>query len=271
MRPREVAIALAAVAVLATGCSRLTFVKPSAQRKSAERVAPEYRFRETEAGKRRMEMRRHVAAADRALREGQLDVAWTESQAALKAAPDQAEPHSMVALVASARGEAELAGRHYAEAARLAPSGSTLNNHGAWLCGNGRAAESLRWFDGALADPNYGDQAGALANAGTCAAMAGEHERAERDLRAALALEPENTVALSAMAERQFALGRYLEARAFSERRLAAAPATAQALELASRIEEKLGDSVAATRYVQRLRTEFPQAGNAIPGGNAQP
>ncbi|HEY4560163.1 MAG TPA: type IV pilus biogenesis/stability protein PilW, partial [Lysobacter sp.] len=46
--------------------------------------------------------------------------------------------------------------------------------------------------------------------------------------------------------------------RAFVERRLAAGPADADTLLLASQIEKSLGDTTAAERYVQRLRTEFP-------------
>lgn len=271
MRPRD-AIALAiAIAVLASACSRLTFVRPNAQRKGAEQVAPEYDFRETEDSKRRLEARRRAAAADQQLRAGQVDAAAVEARAALKADPALPESHTAMALVASRQGQAELAGRHYAQAAKIGPSGATYNNYGAWLCGNGRPADSLDWFANAMRDPNYGDRSGALANAGTCAAMAGQYERAERDLRASLELDPVNAVALGAMADYQYRQGQYFEARAFSERRLAAAPATPAALELASRIEQKLGDNIAATRYVQRLRTEFPQAGTATPGDNTPP
>src|SRR5690606_40088731 len=66
-----------------------------------------------------------------------------------------AEAHTMMALVAAEQGRYELAGTHHAEAARLAPSGMTYNNYGAWLCANGRAAESLEWFDQAVLDPRY--------------------------------------------------------------------------------------------------------------------
>ena len=114
--------------------------------------------------------------------------------------------------------------------------------------------------------------AAALANAGECAGRAGQHGRVERDLRAALSLDPDNAVALGAMAEHQFRNGRYLEARAFSERRLGVAPPDASALLLASQIEDKLGDKAAAARYVQRLRTEFPQARTAAqPGEGSSP
>ena len=271
MRLRESCLLAVAVAVLAGGCSRLTFVKPSAERKGAERLAQGYSFKETKESKARQQARIQVSVADRHLRAGELAAAAAAAKAALKADASSPEPHTMMALVASQQGQGELAGRHYAEAARLGPSGATYNNYGAWLCGNGRAQESLRWFDDAVSDPRYGDRAGALANAGACAARAGEHDRVERDLRAALELDPVNAVALAAMAEHAFNEGRHLEARAFSERRLAAAPVTPATLELASRIEEQLGDTVAATRYVQRLRTEFPQARNTIPGDSTQP
>lgn len=272
MRLREGVPLLLALAVLAgSGCSRLSFVKPSAERRGGEQVAPDYSFRETPASRARAEARRQVSIADRHLRAGELDAAARAASAALKADPTLAESHTMRALVAGQQGQQELAGRHYAEAARLGPSGATYNNHGAWLCGNGRAQESLRWFDEAVQDPAYGDRAGALANAGACAAKAGQGDRVERDLRAALELDPTNVVALEAMARHAFDQGRHLEARAFSERRLAAAPVTPATLELASRIEQQLGDTVAATRYVQRLRTEFPQARNTLPGDSTQP
>ncbi|WP_298579893.1 type IV pilus biogenesis/stability protein PilW [uncultured Luteimonas sp.] len=271
MRLPEWCLLAVAVALLAGGCSRLTFVKPSAERRGGERVAPEYSFKETRESRARLEARNQVAIADRNLRAGELENAAAAASAALKADASLPEPHTMMALVATRQGRSELAGTHYAEAARLGPSGATYNNYGAWLCGNGRAQESLRWFDDAVTDPSYGDRAGALANAGACASRAGQHDRVERDLRAALELDPVNAVALEAMATHAFAAGRHLEARAFSERRLAAAPATPATLELASRIEEQLGDTVAATRYVQRLRTEFPQARNTIPGDSTQP
>ena len=55
-----------------------------------------------------------------------------------------------------ARNEDAQAGRAYARALALAPNqGAMLNNHGAWLCRNDRAAESLVHFERALADPAY--------------------------------------------------------------------------------------------------------------------
>ena len=71
MRLREGVPLLLALAVLAgSGCSRLSFVKPSAERRGGEQVAPDYSFRETPASRARAEARRQVSIADRHLRAG---------------------------------------------------------------------------------------------------------------------------------------------------------------------------------------------------------
>jgi type IV pilus assembly protein PilF len=265
-------VAVIAASVLLASCSRLTFVKPNASRGKVDRIAPEYDLRDVPRNKGAASARRHEMLAEERLRSGELDAAESEARSALKADPKSVTAHTLLALVEERRGRAAVAGSHYAKAAELAPqSGAMLNNYGAWLCGNGRARESLAWFDSALQDPSYGSRSSALANAGACAGMAGEYGRVERDLRAALALDPDNAVALFAMAEHAFRNARYMDARAFSERRLAAAPASPQVLLLASQIETRLGDKAAAARYVQRLDREFPQARTAQSGESSPP
>lgn len=268
MRVREALLLAAAVAVLATGCSRLSFIKPSAERGRYQQVAPDYSYGDTAEMRKRSQVRIHVAEAGRALDAGQVDQAGREASAALRLDGRSPDALTMMALVEMVRGDHEAAGRHYALAAEVAPGdGGVQNNYGAWLCRQGRAAESMAYFERAVADPNYGGRADALANAGACAEAAGRGDRAEAYLRAALRLDPVNSVALASMAEYQYRNGHYLEARAFSQRRLDAAPATPEVLLLASQIEEKMGDNAAAARYRQRLGREFPHALQQNPGG----
>lgn len=267
MRLRD-AIAVAVIAAVGLGaCSRLTFIKPSTKRKGFTQTGPDYTIRSDGRGNARMAALDRVALAEQRLRAGQVDQAEVEARAALKVDPKLPDAYTVLAMVADRRGQGPQAGGYYAKAAQLAPArGTVLNNYGVWLCGNGRAAESLGWFDRALADPAYPTRARALANAGACALDAGQYPRAERDLRQALSLDPANPAALGAMARNEYRAARYLEARAFSERRLAAAAATPETLVLASQIEEKLGDTAAAARYVRRLREEFPQTLETRPG-----
>lgn len=265
------ALALAAIAVALAGCSRLTFVKPSTDRGGYTQVAPDYDVREDPRGAKRLLARERAAAAADALRRGDLAQAERLAQQALGGDRTVAEAHTVLAIAAERQGRAKEAGGHYAAAAKLAPAdGTVLNNYGAWLCGSGKPAEALAYFDRALADRAYPTPAAALANAGTCALRAGQRSRAERDLRDALALDPDEAAALAAMARLEYDAGDYLQARAFSERRLAAAAATPEVLQLASQIEQKLGDAAAAARYVQRLGGEFPLYQQAPQGGESQ-
>lgn len=144
--------------------------------------------------------------------------------------------------------------------------GEALNNYGVWLCAQGRAAESLAWFEKAARIPGYATRAGALGNAGACALEAGDAMRAEAYSRLAVELDPEHAVALGTLARVMFDQQRWFEARAFSQRRLAAAPENVASLQLASQIEQKLGDSDAARRYGDRMRKLGSVDGDADPG-----
>lgn len=264
-------LVLALAAVSACGCSRLTFVKANPDRDDYKRTAQDVDVHETREAKQRTTARNHAVLSQRELARGDLDAAEAEARKALKMQSDSADAHTLLAVITERRGRSAEAGAHYRRAAELAPAnGGVLNNYGAWLCSNGRAAEALPWFDQALAAPGYRTPGAALANAGACALQGGQPGRVERDLRAAIGFDPENPVALAALAEHEFRAGRYMDARAFSQRRLSAAPADAPALLLASQIEQKLGDTAAAARYVRRLREEFPDVVPGNPGESTQ-
>nr|WP_281781748.1 type IV pilus biogenesis/stability protein PilW [Lysobacter auxotrophicus] len=247
--------------MLATGaCSRVPFVKQDFKRQDFERTSPEVNVAGNGRNKDAVAASRPLELARARLLAGDYAAAEKEALKALKLDPKSADAETVLAVVVARRGDSAEAGRRYQRAAELAPTnGAIQNNYGVWLCREGRAAESLAWFDRALQDPRYTTPSVALANSGSCAARAGQDDRARRDLRRAVELDPNNATALGALAELEFRQGNAFEARAFSERRLSAAPADAGALQLASQIEEKLGDRAAAARYVQRMRAEFPQ------------
>ena len=250
-----------AVAVLATSaCSRMTFVRQDFKRQDFERTTPEVNVSGNARNKDAIAASRTLEVAQLRLMSGDYAAAETEARKALRIDPDSVDAETVLAVAAARRGDSAEAGRHYLRAAELGPdNGAVQNNYGVWLCREGKTAESLAWFDRALQDPRYATPAVALANSGSCAARAGQDDRARRDLRRAIQLDPGNATALGALAELEFRQGNAFEARAFSERRLSAAPPDPEALQLASQIEEKLGDTAAAARYVQRMRAEFPQ------------
>jgi type IV pilus assembly protein PilF len=272
MRRPDAVVVLLLVALAGAGCSRVAFFKTDPSRQGYERVSEPVVVNESAAGRQRDGTALSLARAQQFLAAGDLAAAETQAKQALRGDPKSADAYTLLGAIASRRGREADAGAHYKQAATLAPNaGAALNNYGAWLCSNGHAAEALGWFERALQDPAYRSPASAMANAGKCALDAGRVEDAERSLRAALDLDAENGVALEALARMRYSQARYMDARAFSERRLAAAPASADALLLASQIEDKLGDSAASARYGRRLREEFPGASSGNAGGSNAP
>ncbi len=223
-------------------------------------VAPVYTARDSEAVRRQHNYQTQLALAGADLQAGQLASAEKRARAAQRLDDSRPDALMVLAAVADRQGRASEAGALLRRSAELAPQrGDVLNNYGAWLCQSGEAVEALGWFERALAAPGYTSPATALANAGRCALQAGQLDRAVSDLRQAVQRDPGNPLALESLARIAFDQGRFLEARAFSERRLVAAPVTVSVLQLASQIETRLGDSLAADRYLQRIRQEFPQ------------
>ena len=255
-RPDRLWLALLAgvLAVAVGGC------KSHPKAKLGPSQAPVYSVGDPESVRREVRWRGLLTLATRDMQVGNLDAAERKVREALKLAPEAPDALVLQAGIDDRRGRTRQAGENFRKAAELAPQrGDVLNNYGAWLCQQGQPAESLVWFDRALQAPGYATRGEAQANAGSCALDAGQLERAERDLRAALVAAPANPVALESMAQLSYRQGRYMEARAFAERRIAAAPATRSVLQLASQIEVKLGDRAASDRYLQRIRQEFPQ------------
>jgi len=245
-------------ALLLAGCGHGHATKPGKVR-HVERVAPEYKLRDDPQARKRTHYQEVLRLAGDRYGRGELEAAAEYARSAQKLEPANPAAYTLLAVIEGRRGNQQEAGGLYRRATELAPQqGDVLNNYGAWLCANGHPAEALVWFDRALADAAYESRADALANAGGCALGAGQNERAGQNLRQALALAPDNAYALESMARNEFQHQRYFEARAFYQRRLAAAPATASVLQLAIQIEQRLGDTKAASRYQQRLREEFP-------------
>ena len=260
MRRPDAVLILSIVVLTLVGCGTAQQNARTGSVRKIQQVAQVYDVHDGRDSRKRTKFLQVLGMAVDRLRQGALDEAEANARAALKLEPRLPDAYTVLATIAGQRGQADEAGRLYRQAAEMAPAeGAVLNNYGVWLCSNGYPAEALVWFDRALAAPGYPSPAAALANAGDCAMEAGQVERAVLDLRRALELDPADSVALEAMARLEFDAGRFFEARAFSQRRLAAAPASRSVLQLAVHIEDRLGDKAAASRYQQRLRQEFPE------------
>ena len=260
------------------GCSRLAFVKPEPASASARRraVARTPRRRQRRGRATRCGRAQHARAGGTAT----CARAMTPTPRALRARRCKCRPDfrrrqhpagrdRTSAAAGARRPGAVLQARRRARARATA---RMLNNYGAWLCAQ-RHAPPSRWLVRPRAARRRAMRRPRLRWPTPAAARcdAGQPGRAERDLRQALALDPANPVALAALARLQYRPGRLFRSARVLRAPTGCCPRDAAALQLASQIEERLGDSAAAARYVQRLRAEFPGTAQDLAGEAKSP
>jgi len=150
---------------------------------------------------------------------------------------------------------------HFRKALRAdADSPEAQNALGAFLCRHKEFDKGEAMFLKAAQNPLYRTPGVAFTNAGVCARSAGEPERAEGYLRQALNASANYSEAFLQLAGVLHDRGNNLQARAFVERYLSAAPATPDVLLLGHQIETALQDREAAAAFGERLRKEFPDS-----------
>ena len=195
---------------------------------------------------------------------GQYEVALGKLKKAVKADPDYAPGHTVIAVLYERIGEMDLAGRHYRKAYDADPtSGDVNNNYGTYLCKTGKEDKAIEHFLAALDDPFYSSPSVALTNAGSCALGKGDPVAADEYLRRALKIEPEFPDALMTMVRLNYQQQNYLKSRAFMQRYEAVASHDATSLLLAYKVEKASGDARAAGKYRRALETNFPKSDQA--------
>jgi type IV pilus assembly protein PilF len=191
----------------------------------------------------------------------QLPVALDEIKQALLADPNFAEAYNMRGLVYMDMGETRLAEDNFQQSLRLAPQNPDFNNNFGWfLCQNGRADQSIAYFETALKNRTYQSPAKALNNAGVCSLRLKRTADAERYFNEAFRQEPGNVSANINLAKLHFDRGDYEKARFYISRVTRAETLSAEALWQAIKIERKLGDRTAELSLVTQLSKRFPNS-----------
>jgi type IV pilus assembly protein PilF len=192
---------------------------------------------------------------------GRYAVAIEELQEALKADPAYVPAINQLGLVYLALGQEPQAMAQLERALKIDPNDSSVNNnYGMLLCQRGREKDGLRHLRKVLADPLYPLPAAANVNAGICFKNSGDFEQAETTFRKALALSPNQPQALYHLADLAFARGDFAAARDLITRHAQLTDADAEALWLAARIENRLGNRNALASYGAQLNRRFPNA-----------
>ncbi len=257
-----VALVAGALTLSVTGCASTPRMNEPQMRSTTVAAVPD-RSRgnrnRSSAGQTDRESRRQnsnilVELGQRYYARGEYEIALEKLTSALNIDPTSASAHTVIAILYETIGDTGAAANHYRQSLRYGgKQGDILNNYGSWLCRQRNYDEADSYFRQALADPFYKTPESALANAGTCAIAAGRMQQAEEYLSQVLQRFPDDVQALLGMASVAYSKEEYLRARAFLQRAEAHGELDRAALELAVRIEERLGDAGAAAAYRARL------------------
>jgi type IV pilus assembly protein PilF len=217
------------------------------------------------AGDREKQDRAAAAEANTSLgltymSQGKLQDAKEKIEKALGQNPKSATTQQAAGFLYDRLGDDKKARSHYEQAVKLAGDSNpeVINNYAVFLCRKGDKKLGEKYFLEAAQNALYRTPEAAYSNAGRCARADGRPKDAEPYFRKALAIRPEFPDALVQMAELTFEAGNAFQARAFLQRYMAVATATAESLWIGYRIEKSMGDEQAAREYADRLKREFP-------------
>nr|HQT25258.1 type IV pilus biogenesis/stability protein PilW [Burkholderiales bacterium] len=150
---------------------------------------------------------------------GQYAVALQELKEAVRSDPAYAQAYNVLGLVYMTLKENETARQNFEHAYSLSPKDSDINNNYGWfLCQTNQAAESIRHFLIAVANPLYATPEKAYLNAGICSEKIRDEANAEKYYRDALQIQPRLPQANLGLARIYFSEKRYNPARSHLSR-----------------------------------------------------
>jgi type IV pilus assembly protein PilF len=198
------------------------------------------------------------------MRRGDLALAQTKLDRALKENPDDPDVHSARALLFARLGDPEQADREFREALRLAPKNPDFqNNYAVYLCSAGRVDEGVQTFLRAAHNPEYLTPELAYDNAGICLRSAHHDVEASQMFIDALTIRPNFAQALWQLADLNFSEGKLAEARQEIDAFLASNQETPDLLLLAVKVTRAQRDPLDAELYARRLQLDFPNSAEA--------
>ncbi|MDO5686339.1 MAG: type IV pilus biogenesis/stability protein PilW [Neisseria sp.] len=154
----------------------------------------------------------------------------------------------------------------YRQALSISPNSAEINNNYGWFVCDGmqQPAQSLQYFDRALADPTYPTPQTAQMNKGICEARSGHFASAAANLARTRALAPWFAPAIKEMARLKLMEGQTPQATdLFNEYQSKVEILSPDDLLLGLKISRARGDTQAAYEYEAQLRTRYPSSDEA--------
>lgn len=180
---------------------------------------------------------------------------------ALQADPNMADAYDVRALIYMEIGETKLAEENFLRALSMSPNNPDYsNNYGWFLCQNGRAEQSISYFEKAFKNRSYDSPDKAFNNAGMCSLKLKNVAAAEQYFLKAFQIEPRNPITDVNLARIYLDRKDYERARFYIGRVKQFEVLNAPTLWAAIKIQRKLGDRDAETNLVVQLEKRYPNS-----------
>ena len=203
----------------------------------------------------------HTELAGAYYERGNMGVALDELRQATTADSSYPQAYGLLGLVYMELKDPRQAESNFERALRLSPNDADINhNYGWFLCQNGRANDSIKYFLQALLNPLYASPGRTSSAAGLCSLRANNQKDAEEFFQRALRLDADDPTSLLQLAQIRFRQGKVEEARRMVSRYNKLVSPNPESLWLAVRIERKLGERVTEQAYATQLRRRFPNS-----------
>ena len=198
------------------------------------------------------------------MQRGDLALAQTKLDRALKENPDDPDVHSARALLFARLQDPKQADREFREALDLAPKNPDFqNNYAVYLCSVGRVDEGVETFLRAAHNPEYLTPELAYDNAGVCLRSTHHDVEAAQMFVDALTIRPNFAQALWQLADLNFSEGKLADARREIDSFLSANQETPDLLLLAVKVARAQRDALDSELYARRLQLDFPNSAEA--------
>jgi type IV pilus assembly protein PilF len=199
------------------------------------------------------------------MQRGDYQVALDKLQRSLLQNPHLPSTHNTIGVLYQRLGDMDKAEHHFQEAVDRAPDYSEVqNNYGFFLCEQKRYKEAEQRFLQAIKNPLYTNADQALENAEICVGLIPDATLAEQYFRKALQINPNLSKSLLQMSELSYLNIEYDQAKFYLDRYQAVSQWTPQALLLAIKLANKMGDQDAFASYTLILRARFPDSDEAL-------
>ncbi len=192
---------------------------------------------------------------------GQISIALDELKQSINADPGLFEAHNLRGLIYMQLNDPKMAEDGFRRALAVNPQAATVQHNFAWLlCQQGRMSESYKFFQTAIATPNYSERPKTWMMFGICQSKAGSYPEAVQSLTRAHELDPANPVVIYNLALTLTMSGEWDKAKEYIRRVNNGEFANAESLWLGIKIERFLGNKTAVSQLGAQLLKRFAQS-----------